>query len=641
MGQYYDKIQKKCIVTCNPDSEIYNPKTNKCRPLCTGTTVWSDSLDTCKDCGKGDKWNEQTLSCNKYCSTDGDCNKDQYCVNNSCCEYPVCKTKDGDKCCNDCSPDPNNQGYSVCCSKLQTCNVNGKTICCQGGQICNKDNKCVDPCGPDGSTVVCSDGQKCLQIKDVNNNSNMYKKLSSNTNNYSEQNKDGTTNFYSCLDINDVCQSDTVHAVPPAINNFYPCFEIDKKNKDTGLGFCSYKTDVTKVNDCKNFEDEKTCTSQDCKWYNILEYDTDDYSELNKVITNTFRTYDGYYCGNNDENKSRLYGLKLDTKKCSYENCVAAVANPTVTDIYYDESTGNCTSLQSCVSTGNLKTSVINKSLQQLIPNCNNSDTSKICNDLKIDQRLCDSDGLIKPFGSNCLEPGKIGVTADGTCICTKGYTGNICQYSRNDTCNNHGEPNNTGSCTCDELYIMKQGTGCVSMLWSDYYTQDFITKLFIPFAPDLQYWNELITIIVTNKNSHYEFKYWSPDPYEKSSRPFTANIILPECKSPDSWCYSKGVIGEKDGEDPNDLNSFWMYGSGGTNESNQVGIFINDNPIIVGWGANAKDTIFIKKPPYPEGSYKLYPSGTVYVGGPAVLIIAAYPTMDESGNPYPWVGYG
>ena len=64
-GQHYDNTQKKCIITCNQDTQVYNPKTDKCRPKCQGTAVWSDSLNYCKDCGSNATWDESSKRCIK------------------------------------------------------------------------------------------------------------------------------------------------------------------------------------------------------------------------------------------------------------------------------------------------------------------------------------------------------------------------------------------------------------------------------------------------------------------------------------------------------------------------------------------------------------------------------------------------
>lgn len=37
---------------------------------------------------------------------------------------------------------------------------------------------------------------------------------------------------------------------------------------------------------------------------------------------------------------------------------------------------------------------------------------------------------------------------------CSKDTAGNHCQYTRDKTCNSHGTPNDTGTCTCDPGYV-------------------------------------------------------------------------------------------------------------------------------------------------------------------------------------------
>src|SRR5688572_18111673 len=42
------------------------------------------------------------------------------------------------------------------------------------------------------------------------------------------------------------------------------------------------------------------------------------------------------------------------------------------------------------------------------------------------------------------------GITGTGQCSCFSPWVGSACQYSRNATCNAHGNPSASGACTCD-----------------------------------------------------------------------------------------------------------------------------------------------------------------------------------------------
>lgn len=49
----------------------------------------------------------------------------------------------------------------------------------------------------------------------------------------------------------------------------------------------------------------------------------------------------------------------------------------------------------------------------------------------------------------------KPGISITGSCTCAKTYVGNACQYSRETTCNGHGDPNpDSGVCKCDPTYL-------------------------------------------------------------------------------------------------------------------------------------------------------------------------------------------
>ena len=462
--QHYDPDQKKCIDTCT-DDEVYDNITQKCRPICTGSSVWSDSLQLCKDCGIGSKWNESTQSCSKSCDDNSQCESGKTCVNSQCCDYPSCKTAEGEKCCKECSPDPNKPDNNLCCSSEQICNIGGVTICCTGSKICNG-TTCIDPCG---TNLACKEGQKCFQIKNVINPSNMYTKLSTNPNNQSEKNTDGTYNFYSCIDDKNRCTSGNSYSVPASLNNIYPCFDVDKTNTDAGLGFCSYNTDITKINDCIKNSSESSCTpNADCKWYDILSYQDD--AKLNNVISQTFNEGNGYYCGDNTKNLSRLYGVNFDTSNnCGYEDCLAFTANPSVTDVYYDATTGKCTSLQSCTTLSDLGTNIPNKSLYNILPkSCDNK--TPLCIDMAKAGQVCDSTtGLIQKIGYNCINGSLI--NQDGTCKCLdKNTAGTNCQFTRTGTCSGLGYPQSNGTCICDLNSVLTDSGGCTRIETSKYF---------------------------------------------------------------------------------------------------------------------------------------------------------------------------
>ena len=501
-GQHFDKDQKKCILTCD-DDEVYNQSTNSCRPICKENEVWSDSLGICKDCGAGSSWNETSQECLIFCGSDGECTPGQSCINGQCCNYPACKTKDGDKCCETCNPDPNNSSYSICCAsnKIYTDKTTGQTACCSAGQISNGVS-CQIPCGPAGSTKVCSPGNECLTIKNVDPKSSIYNELKGNTDNLWEQNTDGTYNCYSCMGTKDLCNSKNAQASPASIGNFYPCLEM----------------------------------GDDLQASDILS--KDNLIDFNKELQQKYKQGLGHYCGNNQQDLARLYRINfLNKDKCNYANCVAAMANPYVTDIQYDETTGNCTSLQSCtqnISGLNVTSPTGSSSEPDLgqLPDCSKlpTDPKWFCNNKQqLEGNYCEpNSGLIQIKGYNChnyLEqnPPNIGtksVDANNNCVCYPGSVGNTCQFSRDITCSKHGTPDpNTGTCKCDTFWV---GTNCdKQQLSTDYYNDAWVRykvnelqqyssggAMAGPSIGDLGW--ELFYVILINNNGKYIYKDWN-----------------------------------------------------------------------------------------------------------------------------------
>ena len=492
-GQHFDTDQKKCILTCD-DGQVYNPANDECRDVCTGNQVWAPSLNICKDCGPGASWNETSQECLISCGSDGECTTGQSCINGQCCNYPACKTKDGDKCCETCTADPDNTGYSLCCAANKIYkDASGQTACCSAGQI-SDGTKCGVLCGPTGSTKICTPGNECLLIKNVDPKSSIFTQLNSNTDNSSEKNSDGTYNFYSCMGTKDMCNQGNANAFPPSIGNFYPCFDMG-----------------------------------DTQTSDLLSKDTNDF---NKDFPKD-QGY-GYYCGDNTQDLSRLYRINFENKdKCNYTNCLAAMANPYVTDIQYDESTGDCTSLQSCTQNiSGLQIKDGNQNVGGKLPSCKNlpTDPDWLCNSKQqLAGYYCEpGSGLIQKKGYQCKiisdPPTSVGTKSindsDGSCVCYPGSVGTTCQYSRILTCSGNGAPDpNTGTCKCDTFWV---GTNCnTKQLSTDYYNQAWILNYVqqlrntIISAPnnvkvDNVFGWENFVVILINNNGKLTYKDWN-----------------------------------------------------------------------------------------------------------------------------------
>lgn len=491
-GQTYDKDQQKCVKTCEEGEEVYDTDTNDCRPLCGDNEVWSRSTNKCQKCPVGSTWNENSQECLLYCNDTTQCTTEQSCVEGKCCNYKPCKTIAGDKCCQTCTPDTQNIGYSTCCAPENTCVVDGKTKCCPGGQICSNGTECVSPCGPTGSIKLCGSNTECVTIKNVdpNLNPNIYNQLIGNKDNLSEQNPDKTYNFYTCLSNKNLCNSSNSFAGPAETANFYPCFDMAKKDKNE-----------------------------------ILKYTKDTINQFNSGLGEG----QGYYCNNGSgQNLSRVYGIELDTNKCDYTNCIAMLANPSVTDVYYDAKTGNCTSIQSCTDNiSKLQTSIDDKNLG-FLQSCKDYPNIDVCKNLSGVGQYCDnpSNGLIQIKGFNCYNyiaqnPPNIGtksVDGNNNCVCYPGSVGNTCQFSRDVTCSGHGTPDpNSGTCKCDTFWV---GTNCnTKQLSTDYYNDAWVRSK----VTDLQQFSsggagrnigdlgwELFYVILINNNGKYIYKDWN-----------------------------------------------------------------------------------------------------------------------------------
>lgn len=487
-GQTYDKDQQKCIKTCTEGEEVYDTDTNDCRPLCRDNEVWSRSTNKCQKCPVGSTWNENSQECLLYCTDTTQCTTEQSCVEEKCCNYKPCKTIVGDKCCQTCTPDSQNTGYSTCCPPEKTYVVDGQTKCCPGGQISKNGTECVDPCGPAGSNKLCSSNTECVTIKNVdpNLNPNIYNQLIGDKDNLWEQNSDKTYNFYTCLSNKNLCNSSNSFAGPAETANFYPCFDMANKDKNE-----------------------------------ILKYTKDTINQFNSKLGEG----QGYYCNNGGgQDLSRLYGVELDTNKCDYTNCIAMLANPSVTDVYYDAKTGNCTSIQSCTDNiSKLQTSINNKNLG-FLQSCKDYPNIDVCKNLSANGQYCDNTntGLIQTKGFNCYNyiaqnPANIGtksVDGNNNCVCYSGSVGNTCQYSRNITCSGHGTPDpNTGTCKCDTFWI---GANCnTKQLSTDYYNEAWVrTKLTELLNLSNGYGSnigsrgwELFIVILINNNGKYTYK--------------------------------------------------------------------------------------------------------------------------------------
>ena len=100
-GEVWDKSQNKCIIGC-PAGKIYDPDRKTCDEIiCAAPEVLDKATNTCKPCGKGEKYDPETKSC--VCQ-DGFFSYDGRCIE-TCADFKVlqqrfsclCSHGDGDK----------------------------------------------------------------------------------------------------------------------------------------------------------------------------------------------------------------------------------------------------------------------------------------------------------------------------------------------------------------------------------------------------------------------------------------------------------------------------------------------------------------------------------------------------------------
>lgn len=100
-GEVWDKSQNKCITGC-PAGKIYDPDRKTCDEIiCAAPEVLDKATNTCKPCGKGEKYDPETKSC--VCQ-DGFFSYDGRCIE-TCADFKVlqqrfsclCSHGDGDK----------------------------------------------------------------------------------------------------------------------------------------------------------------------------------------------------------------------------------------------------------------------------------------------------------------------------------------------------------------------------------------------------------------------------------------------------------------------------------------------------------------------------------------------------------------
>lgn len=491
-GTEYSNTYNKCIEKCTSE-QMYdvNFQNGKCRKICSFPAIWSPKVGDCITCTAGEYYDVKDGICKQGCKSDGDCGSVQgtKCINEKCCETP-CNTADGYKCCGNCTEDPVNPGTNLCCSPNQICtDSNGKSKCCEGNRICIN-NKCLLPCGPgDERNISCNPNESCVVVGNIDSDSNIAAQSVTDPKVIYDNN---TNTAYTCVNTKTGCFKGNQYAVPPSINNYYPCFSINKTDTESGLGFCSARdlvNDKNLIDSCKNNQNRNDCnTKTGCNWYDVLKEMKTETSQanLNDAIKKTFNQNAGYYCADDtNATYSRAIGKKLfssnlvSTNTCDYLTCMNEMANPSISDIYYDNETGACVGLQQCNNNTN---GLTNNTLtydeygnpitesnyssdwtSYFPPSCGTPEADEQCK--KYPGYICTNGQLIDP-NTYCNNHGN---AVSGKCVCNiakkdeEQYYGSRCNLTKRGHCNNNGIPNDdagTIRCTCDANSGMT-GTFC------------------------------------------------------------------------------------------------------------------------------------------------------------------------------------
>ena len=263
-------------------------------------------------CPKGSFLNLFSQSCQAGCNSNSDCSTGSECFNGACCNtithYPC---DDGICCEQPCQSLAN--GNTFCCQNVCTAK-DGTKECCGLGTVCMEGSGCVSLCG----TQTCKTDEYCYAIPNISigdsTNFNM-----SDTFNYDAS---GNT-VYNCLPVpSDCAAAQKPQAVPPAIDNFYTCFNSD------GLDPTVYKN-ILNAN-------------------NATLFNTIGDSEIMASPYN--KPYNGYICGGSPQERAiqTCFQNCQNTSRCIQEATTDTIGLGAVTD-----GSGNlyCNQLISCNNT--------------------------------------------------------------------------------------------------------------------------------------------------------------------------------------------------------------------------------------------------------------------------------------------------
>jgi hypothetical protein len=360
-------------------------------------------------------------------------------------------------------------GISLCCPKGQcvltaqgpVCCVSSNkcgTKCCPAGQVCSGtgwSSTCQVGCGKDdaGNILRCADNQTCIAVENplVATIGRLDKQEQGKT--WIHNNKDNI--LYMCVNKNS-CSASNPQYSPPAISNFYPCLNGTSTDANFGVGFCRPVTDdMSKIGQCHAYGSASECGGDgNCRWVNVLEEAKTNITKLSSDMN--FMTSDtahgghgqGDWCLAGNGTSSRVVKYELGGSGCTWQDCWDKLAQPSVIDIDYDESTNTCVAIQDC--TGQTGLTSNSENTMPIVPpkaggnvtlpsDCSAGSASNYCPKVSGTTYTCDGNGSIyipnpNTYGCTATSSGRQCVQNSGT------QSLSDCEANMDSTCGTCGD---------------------------------------------------------------------------------------------------------------------------------------------------------------------------------------------------------
>ena len=330
------------------------------------------------------------------------------CKENSSCKNGVCIECDNKfKCGTECC----NDNKPFCCNEKECCtkdNICTKDGCCELPNI-----KCGDNCCNSEAGLICDNGECKIGCPSPDPNTG---KL-----------PDGFTGTPIACDINkSVCFKN------PTIKDINKQYQCLPKGCDWGDVY------YTPEQDYKDFDGKPIHVCQDNS--NNLWISKQNMSDLSSTVNVDIKNFDANKCTNDtcfqkiyQDGSTEVKGLNITSGEIKDNKCTSELL---------------CSNL--------------------LISNDDQTRLKDVCYNTKssLNGKCCIKNNIYT--GQICIPTASC---ATGRCRCViPGKKGDNCQYSRENTCNNYGNPDDDGNCTCD-IYCKKTPSGgCERILARDFF---------------------------------------------------------------------------------------------------------------------------------------------------------------------------